>query len=348
MIGIILAIYIANSTLNSLLFKKNKRSSLDTLLSIAFFGLAINSVAFGFSINFVTDIWAGLSLTIGAISLARGVLIVAGLFFVTKAFKLLPISIMSPLSMVIIVPLLLLSWWIFGDSVSTIVLILVCVMLAFCIGLVVIEGLKKKTTTNSKGGTLPPIAENPLRLQHTQNQHRRGRITMRPATENTELPTQLNQHPIDTKKQKLKGYWLGILFFIIAMTCFLATQIFTRVLADSGMQPFTITFLNSVVIFVTVLVAFAALRKNPVKILTQNARSPLQLAIAFTDSLWLFLYLPLVTAMNLGVLNATSRISTALVVLAGIFLFKERPKRISYILIAGIIIIGVVLAFLSS
>ena len=332
MIGLILAIYIINSTVNTLFFKKNQRSALDTLLSIGFFGMTINSVAFGVSTLFVVNPFLGLTWSIAGISIARGVLIVAGLFLVTKAFKILPVSIMSPLSMVIIVPLLLLSWWIFGDTVDTLVLILVAVMLVVCVGLVVVEGYKKDTkakTTASKNNSIKiePLIEN-------QND------ALGTSTKDTTVPIK--------NKRKLKGYWLGIIYFVTAMMCFLATQIFTRILADSGIPPFTITFFNSSVIFATVLVAFAALRKNPIKTLTENCKSPLQFGIAITDSMWLFLYLPLVTAMNLGVLNATSRIATALTVLAGIFLFKEKPKKASYALIGIIIIVGIVLAFLSS
>jgi len=111
---------------------------------------------------------------------------------------------------------------------------------------------------------------------------------------------------------------------------------------------FTITFFNSGAILFFTLLIFAIFRRNPVKSLKQNLKQPLQYGIAITDSLWLFLYLPLVTAMNLGVLNATSRISTAIIVLGGIFIFKERPRLVSYFFIAGVIGIGVALAFLSS
>ena len=421
-IAVILAIYILNSVFNGFFFKKNKLDSADTLLTIGIFGMVINSVAFGISFAFVDNVWYAVSWGMGGFSLLRGLLIVAGLFFVAKAFKMLPVSILSPLSMVIIVPLLLLSWWIFGDAVDFVVLILVGAMLAFCVTLVVLEGRKK----NSAAKNSPPMegcqalpdgvgsvviengelriendslelvdaacvdnslatvgadANPPAQTMQLQNQPTLstnqpvGAAPCRPhtvATENTNAPTikdnnsqfstlnsqltdnsQLNNNnsshsPHSSFASLKKDYWRGIVFFIIAMSCFLGSQLLTRVLADSGQSMFTITFFNSGAILFFTLLIFAIFRRNPVKSLKQNLKQPLQYGIAITDSLWLFLYLPLVTAMNLGVLNATSRISTAIIVLGGIFIFKERPRLVSYFFIAGVIGIGVALAFLSS
>ena|GEM_PF-1690900 len=363
----LLTVYIINATLSSLFFKKNKQSSLDTLLTIGVFGLLVNGTAFGISAAFINDIWAGVSWAMGAVSVIRGTLIVAGLFFVAKAFKLLPVSIMSPLGMILIVPLLLLSWWIFGDTADMVVLILVSAMLGFCVALVAIEGRKKtvggngltsnaqndnghgkqidNTITQGDGSGLDD-SENlnlsPCVLNHATTTTRVAQCTTPAATANNQSPTET----IQSKNEKT--YWRGIIYFAIALSCFLITQVLTRVLADSGQSLFTITFFNAVVIFATVLIVFAFLRKNPIKTLKVNLKSPAQYGIAVTDSLWLFLYIPLVMAMNLGVLNATSRVSTALVVLIGIFLFKEKPHKVSYPIIAAIIGIGIALAFLSS
>ena len=216
-----------------------------------------------------------------------------GIFFIAKAFRHLPVSIMSPLGMVVIVPLLILSWLIFGDSLGIVPIILVVAMLVFCVILVLMEG---KNSNKQK----------------------------------------------DDKKK----FWLGMLFFTLAMSCFMTTQILTRILGEAGLHILTITFFNSVVVFIVVLTAFIIFRKNPFRTFLNNIKSPLQIGIGITDTIWLYLYVPLVLAMNLGVLNAVSRISVALTVLAGILIFKEKITKKAYPVIVIIMIIGIVLSLL--
>jgi len=148
------------------------------------------------------------------------------------------------------------------------------------------------------------------------------------------------------QKGDKKKFWLGMLFFTLAMSCFMTTQILIRILGEAGLHILTISFFNSVAIFVVVITAYIILRKNPVKTFSKNIKRPIQFGIGITDTIWLYLYVPLVLAMNLGVLNAVSRISVALTVLAGILIFKEKISKKAYPVIIIIIIIGIILGLL--
>ena len=288
-----MALYICNATAGSLFFKKNDQSSLNTLVTVAVFGLIVSGIVF-LTASFFVDVQANVSLGLVLLGALRGVLIVVGLFFVSKAFRLVPVSVMSPLGMIFILPLLALSWIIFGDSVGIAVIVLVLIMLSLCTMLVLLEGTKT-----------------------------------------------------DKDKPSRRKFWLGIIYFGAAMVCFLSTQIITRVLGENGMHALTIAFINASAVFVAVLTVFVGLRRNPIRTLAVNMRSPAQIGIGITDTIWIYLYVPLVMAFNLGVLNAVSRISVALTVLAGLLIFKEKVRKPAYFVIAGILVIGIIIGILS-
>lgn len=321
--------YIINATLSSLCFKKNKVSALDTLLTIAVFGFVINGLVFAFGfiwldltnyVTWITFLW----------SLLRGVLIVAGLFFVVKAFQRLPVTLISPVTMVSIVPLLFLSWLIFDDEVSTIIIILVLTMLVACIGLVFVE---HKNQANAKAVPSSSLGSKIVTAK-TETQEQGNK-------ENYE-----NDKETEVQKRKKSTFLIGLSFLALAMTCFLATQIITRILGETGQHMITITFLNSLVIFVVVLLIFLIVQKNPIKIFAANVKNPLQIGIGITDTIWLFFYVPLVMAMNLGVQSAIARISVALTVLCGVFILKEKVSKWAYPIIAIIIGLGIAIGLL--
>jgi len=347
-IPFIFAGYIINATLSSLFFKKNKVDALDTLLTIAIFGLVINGLVF--AVGFIwLDLMANVTLFTMLLSLLRGLLIVAGLYFIVKVFKLLPITLISPITMVMIVPLLLLSWLIFGDIVNTIVIVLIGAILVACISLVFVEhkyqthakpapssslGTKIVTTT-SKGNLLKATRKPLLNYTNILAERFNGKLGVKSFPKEQAIT-----------KRKPSHFWAGIGFLALAMGCFLSTQIITRFLGEESKHMITITFFNSLVIFVTVMLIFVIVKRNPIKTFSINIKNPLQIGIGITDTIWLFFYVPLVLAMNLGVLNAIARISVALTVLTGVFILKEKVSPLAFPIIAVIIGLGIAIGLL--
>jgi len=224
--------------------------------------------------------------------------------------------------MFIMFPMLFLSWAIFDDPIEWLEILFIVIMFCACLTLVFIQAnyTKKKGMGKVEQGGL---ASKLGRIRSSHNCENKG-----------------------IKKSK-KSFWIGIFFLLCALTCFSATQLITRYLADSGMHTLTITFFNSIVIAAVVFLMFAALRLNPIKTFIENMKRPSQIGIGLTDSAWLFLYLPLVAGMNLGVLNALGRISVALTVISGVVFFKEKIPWHAYPLILVVIGAGIGVALVN-
>jgi len=306
-------------------------------MTVAVFGLVITGLTF-FIATFFIDVFYGVTWQLVLLGILRGSLIVTGLLFIVKAFQRVPVSIISPLSMFIMFPMLFLSWLFFGDTITWLRALLMVIMFAACISLVFAQAHHMKKITPKEGGLASRLG-----LIRNPSSNRR-----------------------DAEKNK-KSFWFGLLFLLIALSCFSSTQVITRVLADSAINQNTsfaffdmvrpsITFFNSIVIAVVVLIIFAFLRQNPFKTfyhnmvhITKKGKRPnvSQLGIGLTDSIWLFLYLPLVAGMNLGVLNAVGRISVAMTVIFGVVFFKEKVPWYAYPLILVVIGVGIVIGFVN-
>ncbi|MCL2255791.1 MAG: DMT family transporter [Firmicutes bacterium] len=318
--------------------KKNRRSSTQTLMTIAVFGLVITGVAFFIS-SFFIDVFHGVSLQLSLLGVLRGILIVGGILFMVKTFQRVPMSIVAPLSMFIMFPMLLLSWLFFGDTITWLGGVLLVIMFAACLLLVFVQSRHTKKI-NDKKAEVERIKNEKTETKVVQSE----KESVDPNSEQVLAPTKDQEK---TEQKTRKSFWFGMLFLGIALSCFSASQVITRILADSEVHEFTIVFWNSLVIFVVVLVIFAIIRQNPVKTFIQNMKNPIHIGIGLTDSAWLFLYLPLVANMNLGFLNAMGRISVALTTLLGVLIFKEKIPWTAYPLIAIVIAAGVVVGFVN-
>ena len=69
--------------------------------------------------------------------------------------------------------------------------------------------------------------------------------------------------------------------------------------------------------------------------------------VAIPDNFWVLFYLPLALTMNIGLLDAILVSATALTVVAGVIILKEKVHWRSYIMIAIILGCAIAISLLS-
>lgn len=142
---IFLIAYITWTAGGSLILKTNKKPHAESIFIMALWGAVFSFVGLLFSF-----IWTNPFANITVINLfflvLRALVGYFMLLFALKALKYLPVSIVEPLSLTKVFPLLFLAWLFFGDQASIAAIVLVCVMFVLGVLLAVVQKMVKPST----------------------------------------------------------------------------------------------------------------------------------------------------------------------------------------------------------
>lgn len=150
----------------------------------------------------------------------------------------------------------------------------------------------------------------------------------------------------DCEDERAKNNYLGGLMWIaicIALTVPKVT-IIRHLSADIHIIALSIVgFLVSPIVSITALLAT---KQSPIKVFKELWKDKILMGIAIPDNFWVLFWVPLALSMNIGLLDAVLVSVTALTVVAGVILLKEKVRWQSYILIAIILACAVAISLL--
>ncbi|MCL2177490.1 MAG: hypothetical protein FWB72_06095 [Firmicutes bacterium] len=157
------------------------------------------------------------------------------------------------------------------------------------------------------------------------------------------------QGRFETKCKISPHFARGVLFLLLWVACFVAMDLIVQYATRLELNAFKFSALRATtfVLFCFALVLIVRRGKNlkPIVEALKNTNMIL-IGLAFAVSSLIFMIL-LADIGNAGILAALSVASIPLVVLAGVFLMKDRVRWYSYILIAGIVTCVVLLSLYS-
>ena len=131
-------------TVESLLWKKNRKSPLQTLFGTTFWSLIAITIVFVTTLLNVDDPFVNFSwAVIGFISLQAG-LVICNILLWVGVMKSLPLSIAEPTALSRVILLTILSVAIFGGDLGLLEILLVCGIFVSCVGLSFFQGKYKK------------------------------------------------------------------------------------------------------------------------------------------------------------------------------------------------------------
>ena len=146
-------------TLESLLWKRNRKSPLETLFGTTTWSLIVVTVAFLVTLTFVSNVFQAISWEIIGFTALQVVLVIVNIILWVNIMKSMPLSIAEPLALFRIVVMTVAAWLIFGGAITTLQIIFGSVIVAACCILAFLRGRKreKNNSTICRGGNLPPV-----------------------------------------------------------------------------------------------------------------------------------------------------------------------------------------------
>ena len=303
----------------SFLWKLNKRSPMATLLILSFWALVVALPAFiiAWAIPSV-DLFANLTWgVVGWIALANVFIIICILSWV-RVMQFMHVSIADPLSLFRIIPLVFLSFWIFGDPLTVWQVIAVAVIFIMCGALGFVQG-RKNTAKES-------------------------------ITTDCECEPECIDVAEGAPQQKAavrSDFLKGMLFMAIWLVSAVTLDMLVRHIMDHEISIFAQTTISRTIKLVAVVPLFWIKRQSIHRAIREGITDKLLIIISCLAYLGVLALLTLITTMNVGVFFAIATpIMSVLTILLGVILLKERARWYSYILIAGIIAGAVTLAVL--
>jgi len=136
---------------------------------------------------------------------------------------------------------------------------------------------------------------------------------------------------------KSANYFRGILWLALCLCLSLPIVMVARHMGDLGVDTILFTVISIFFMFVLITIAVFAAKLNPFKILKELWNDKLLIVASIPDNFWVLFYIPLALSMNMGLLDAILLSASALTVLAGVVILKEKVRLFSYLLIAVIL-----------
>ena len=130
---VLLIVYIVVLAAWNLLFKINKKPTLQSMYVISFWGIILALVAFGINFIFVDNPFRNLTWPIVGFIALRALIGISTLFCWIKAMKYIHISIADPVFLARLFPLLAIGWLVFDDVVSVVAIVLTIVIFVTCL-----------------------------------------------------------------------------------------------------------------------------------------------------------------------------------------------------------------------
>ena len=281
--------YILLLGFGNILYKINKQPVLKTMFMVNFWSVLLGAALLGLSFIWTDDPFENLTWTAFGFIVLRSLFGASAFFCFLQAVKRLPVSIVEPVSVAQIFPLLFIGWAVFGDVVTVVAgtLAVVIFVMSVLLGL----SAKEKSEQNTP-----------------------------------------------------KNYLIGLLWLLGFIL--LSTGVTTMVRQVGGLGVNVILFVTIHVFIVFALnnIFLLATRQSPLKVLKELHRDKVLMAVTLRDNFWVVFHMPLALMMNIGVLEAILVSSSALTVLLGRVLLKEKIKWHSYVLIAVILVAAVLIS----
>ena len=138
------------------------------------------------------------------------------------------------------------------------------------------------------------------------------------------------------------NYGVGFAWLFVFIVGLVSILILIRHIGDMGVNVFVFAAIAMTMMFIIDFIVLQIARQKPIKAFRESWNDKILLPLSVLETIIIVLYVPLVLAMNIGILDAIMVSATALTVLAGVVILKERIRWHGYILIA--IILGCAVA----
>jgi len=155
------------------------------------------------------------------------------------------------------------------------------------------------------------------------------------------------QYKSEQHKGSKKYFW-GLLWLCVWVLLSTANLGSMRMIADNGVHITTFVFFSGFITALICLPVFFFTKKINKETLQCSFKDKWLAGIGITDNIWILFYIPLAMVLNLGVLDAIMVVAPALVVVFGLFLFREKIKWYIYPLIVIILGCAIALSLLST
>lgn len=314
------------SACEALLWKKNKRGPLDSFVGMALWGFVLGAVVIAFMPIFEDDIFVNFSWMIIGHTMMVNVFTMICVAAWVMVLRNMPVSIASPISLVRLVFLLFFSWLIFGGDLSIWQILCVVLIFMFCAFLGYFGGRRNGSET-SLSCTCGP----------------------------------LDQCAITCKSPNFKK---ALVYMAIWVASLVALEMFAQSVMVREIHAPTYVFVRFGLLFFmsipVLIVARLIIKKKRAKEVSDEEieiEKPGRVMSIYFDKyligigiLWALastFFNALLQTMNVGVISAINTASVPIVVLGGVFLFREKVNWYSYIFIACILALAVGLSFLS-
>ncbi|MCL2229268.1 MAG: hypothetical protein FWC00_05595 [Firmicutes bacterium] len=149
------------------------------------------------------------------------------------------------------------------------------------------------------------------------------------------------------RNKNRKAYLIGLLWLLAYIASSVLIMPLVRYIAGYDINAFTF-----VLIFILMSVVFQffillAVKQSPFKAIKESWNDKILWGAAVGDTFWMAFMIPLSFAMNLGLIDAIMVSATALTVLVGAVVLKEKAPWHAYVLIAIILAAAVAMPLLS-
>jgi len=287
------------SSIESLLWKKNKYGPFDTMIVSGLWGFLLGALVLPFAIIWNDNIFANITGMTILYTIMVNIFTIICVAAWVMVIRNMPVSIADPLSLVRLVFLLFFSMLIFGGVISIWEIILVGAIFILCSALGFIQG--RKTGANS----IMACSCGPL------GQCGPACVTPAECTQN---------------------FTKGIAYMILWVASLVALEMFATAAIRGGIFPPTYIFIRFGLFFVMSLPIVLVFKSEVVK----NPRILFDRWLAGIGALWALasiFFNTLMRTLNVGVVSALSTATVPIVVIGGVFIFKEKVKWHSYIII---------------
>ena len=119
-----------------------------------------------------------------------------------------------------------------------------------------------------------------------------------------------------------------------------------RYIGDS-IHVITLVMVATFIFPVFSIITLLSTKQSPIKTIKELWKDKVLMAVAIPDTFWVLFYIPLALRMNIGLLDAILVSATALTVIAGVVILKEKVRWYSYIIIAIILGCAVAISLLN-
>jgi len=306
---LIVPMVIAGS-IEALLWKKNKHGPLDTMVVSAFWGFVLAAVVLPFTVIWNDNVFAditGMTILYTVMVNVFTMICVASWVMVLRN---MPISIANPISLVRIVFLLFFSWLIFGGSISIWEIVLVAAIFILCSSLGYLQG-RKSSPDSIVTACCGPLGQ---------------------CGPSCTVPQECTQN-----------FTKGIAYMILWVASLVALEMFATAAIHGGIFPPTYVFIRFGLFFVMSVPLVFIFRSE----VSKNPRVMFNRWLVGIGVLWAIastFFNTLIRTLNVGIVSAMNTATVPIVVLGGVFIFREKIRWYSYIIIFMILACVVLLS----